>query len=113
MRNAKLAIATISQFSTTADGLISSVEDGDISANSINIYPNPLSEYSIIKLYLIEGDYVDIEIYNSFGKLISNNVYTGYLNAGYQSLNLPEINSFDSGVYYCKIQSAIKSIQRS
>ncbi len=102
LKNAKLAIATISQFATGADSFISSVEDGDTAENSINVYPNPASEYSTIKLYLNESNYVDIEVYDSYGKLISN-VYSGYPDAGHQSFNLSGINSFGSGVYYCTV----------
>lgn len=67
------------------------------------IYPNPASETCKFSFFNNVEQEVNITLYNSEGKLISE-VYNGFLPAGQHEFNLPVRNK-RNGLYYCSLRT--------
>lgn len=66
----------------------------EIRQREFEIYPNPASKFLFIK----NADAQNFEIYNIFGKIIMNDIYSEKIN----------IESLPAGVYYIKLGSNVK-----
>ena len=64
----------------------------------ISIAPNPYSSQSKVLLSMLSTSEVDINIYSSEGKQVSK-VYTGVLESGDHSIDIPKLN-LTTGIYY-------------
>jgi len=73
--------------------------------NSLNVinYPNPFSSESMLSFVLEEGVFVDLELYDIYGKKVSDLLHT-YLAPGTHYYPL-KAEHLSSGIYYCKIQA--------
>lgn len=64
-------------------------------------YPNPFNPSTRIKFSLSQNGFVNIEIYDYLGKIVSN-LFSGELNSGYYNLSFDGSN-LASGIYFCKL----------
>lgn len=78
--------------------------------NSINVFPNPFSNYSNIIFNLIEDDYIEIEVYNMTGRLIAT-LAKGEFAKGQHFIEFAPSDGLDDGVLFCilKTSSTISS----
>jgi len=86
-----------------------SVEDQDVIQN-LNIYPNPLSDYSNIEFNLIQNSDVTVEMFDMVGKLISNDVYAN-LSSGMHKLSL-DASNVGTGIYLVKLRIGDTEVTR-
>jgi hypothetical protein len=68
-------------------------------------YPNPFNSTTIVRFTLPKSLYVDIEIYNSIGKLIKEVAYTK-MSAGIHEIHF-ELSHLTSGVYFYRVSTSI------
>ena len=66
-----------------------------------NAYPNPFNPTTTLSLDLNEDGFVNVNIYNVAGQLVSNLV-SADMNAGYHSINW-DASNVASGVYIVKV----------
>ena len=69
--------------------------------NSIKIYPNPSKDYTNIALNLANSKDVNINIYNTLGKLVDG-VNKGLMPAGSHNITL-DVDHLVEGLYYIEI----------
>lgn len=75
-----------------------------LTANSLlSCYPNPMSEFTIIKFSLEETSSVSLNIYNPMGQLVTKLV-NGMKESGKYTINWYADN-LPSGVYYCILEN--------
>ncbi|MFT7612761.1 MAG: PKD repeat protein [Parvicellaceae bacterium] len=88
---------------------VMSIEDQDVIQN-LNIYPNPLSDYSNIEFNLIQNADVSVEMFDMVGKLISNDRYSN-LSSGMHKLNL-DARNIGTGIYLVKLRIGDTEVTR-
>jgi len=81
-------------------------------AFNYNLYPNPVSEYTMIEYSINNPSNVSIEIFDLMGRKVAN-VFSGKQNAGtYKAIFEP--NGLTNGIYLCKVtvnnQTAVKKM---
>ena len=94
-------------------GLVQDVVSGDntnIPNNYITLtsYPNPFNTSTEIKYYLPQEAEIKLEVFNLLGRRVEV-LYDGKQKAGYHNINW-KAKDLPSGIYFCKLTSAGKSI---
>jgi len=79
-------------------------------AISMNIYPNPTSEFSYIDLNLKKASNVSVSISNIVGQEVFNKEF-GQLSAGNHMLTV-NVNNLNSGIYFYTVQSGNERITK-
>jgi hypothetical protein len=69
--------------------------------NSINVFPNPFDNYSMIEINLNTGAETDLEVYSIVGNKILTLMKGEFLPAGSNHIKLSEITS---GIYILKLK---------
>ena len=79
-------------------GALSNLEE--TSNTTINIFPNPLKDYTNLSIYSEKNEKLNIEVYNNLGKV----VYSNNLNivAGSNNIKI-ETNDLLAGLYYMNV----------
>ena len=67
-----------------------------------DLYPNPVSEFAAIKLYLPEDGEVKSEIFNLSGQLVLKQTH-GYQFSGENEIQLDNIQDLDEGAYVVRL----------
>ena len=93
--------ATGASFSDSKFDITAGISENGNKINSINLYPNPLSNEATVDVNLNESTTVVITLYDIAGK-IAVNVFKGEMNSG---INIIKINTSDipAGIYYTTI----------
>jgi hypothetical protein len=76
--------------------------------HQVGVFPNPLTDGSVMSFYLAEGSYSKIEIYNLTGKKVKS-VFEGYLPAGSHTFSINK-NEFAPGLYFSRLQTSTGSV---
>ena len=71
-------------------------------------YPNPLNPVTTIKFGLPQASYVNLEIYDINGRIVTN-LINHYLHSGYHEINW-NAGNHSSGLYFTRLQSGQKVI---
>ncbi|TAL67759.1 MAG: T9SS type A sorting domain-containing protein [Bacteroidetes bacterium] len=74
-------------------------DENEVKVRSLQINPNPACENSTIKYYLEKNTYVQLELCNSIGNIVSEIVSNEFQNEGVHQLSLNTANIY-SGMYY-------------
>jgi len=74
------------------------VEETELNVNDVNIYPNPLTDNSVISFNLINNTSLKIQLYDILGKEVGL-VFDGYLNEGAHTLQFDK-KPFKAGMYF-------------
>lgn len=114
--NRKLRIATHGKGIHERDMLpatITSLQQADIPAFSVNVFPNPFKNKLKLKISSISQKYFHIKVYNVYGKLIRAEGMLSNGNINEETIDLSEI---DKGIYFlqvsdCKILNSIKILK--
>jgi hypothetical protein len=77
----------------------------------MNIYPNPVSEETMINYFISSETGVKITIYNSFGQVIDKISEIKTQAQGNYTVKY-KVTDLSSGLYYCKIETNGKSITK-
>jgi uncharacterized protein (DUF1501 family) len=80
----------------------SSVENQDFAKNSIEVYPNPSSNYAKLKVKS-EGEFFNVSIFNTAGYQVSQ-VLDRKLEAGDLEINL-DLSQLQSGKYFVRVSN--------
>ena len=70
--------------------------------NTINVYPNPMTNYAIVDFNLAEANKVSIVLVNTIGQVVFSEEL-GKLNAGTQNYSL-DAASLSNGLYLLHIK---------
>ncbi len=76
----------------------------------VQIFPNPITEQSLVQYTLESPTYVEINIYNHNGQIVQN-LFKGMQINGQYTTSLSDIQLSD-GVYICQIKAGNKSIAK-
>lgn len=75
-----------------------------LSANSINIFPNPATDKATLQFSLTEASKVQVEVIDAMGRVIGN-VANEHMNAGVNTLSINTAN-YAAGIYNVKVTTA-------
>jgi len=77
------------------------ISEGDISEEKITVFPNPITEKSVLQLYTIKkASTLRIELINVYGA--SQTIFNGQVSTGEHRYSLGE-KSLAIGIYFCRI----------
>lgn len=76
---------------------------------SLNVYPNPITNSSILQFELPYHEYVTISIYNMQGQKVAE-PYSGHRTAGKYQIALHGLEQLSSGLYFVRMQIAGKTL---
>jgi hypothetical protein len=99
----KLGIGSIAAL---AENIVVSVPDGENlpSSISINNFPNPFNNSTIIRYTIPKSDYISLDLFNTIGEKIEN-VSDGYRSAGEYEVYW-NANLLTSGVYFIILRTS-------
>ena len=86
------------------------VDDPDASSFSLNIFPNPVADHSVVVLNQKMGEEVSVKIYDLQGRMISV-LYNGWLSEGEHQFDLDKKNLSKEGMYLLVVDDGI-TVQR-
>lgn len=84
-------------------GANASIEDATAETMEFNVYPNPLTENSVVTFNLPESvNSANVAVYDIAGRFVAN-IYSGELAAGVQTFTINRERLHASGVYFVKV----------
>ena len=75
-----------------------------VESNNLKIYPNPLTQASVLEFELEESQNISLHAYNQMGQIVGQ-VHTGEVSAGKQRVSLQTLADLPKGFYYLQLQS--------
>jgi hypothetical protein len=103
---AKLGVASIATLAL--ENFIVSVEEKEIGPGSISVnnFPNPFNNSTIIRYTIPKADYISMDLYNALGEKIET-LADGFKSAGKYEIYF-NANSLASGIYFIILSTADK-----
>jgi uncharacterized delta-60 repeat protein len=78
---------------------------GHIDAPSSAVFPNPVKDFVTIAVEALEGDNVQVEVYNLTGAMMA--VFTKKSYQDHKQVFYENLSNYASGIYFLKIKSAV------
>jgi hypothetical protein len=94
------------------DELNTTISDENLGINSLSVYPNPANEYFQLSLNSSDYEFADIELYDSYGRLIHKEPRTMLKGINKFIINSSNLN-LSNGVYFIRIKSQSKIMNGS
>ncbi|MFH1050508.1 MAG: two-component regulator propeller domain-containing protein [bacterium] len=86
-------------------GVILKTEDNTRNkSESVQCYPNPFSESTTIKYYLVQPTFVNLKVFDTYGRELAN-LENNFLNEGEHQVRF-DAGNLPDGIYYYKLISA-------